>query len=41
MRVFGPDTSKAVAKVASLFRAAIAVAMIRAGVVGMVTSLQN
>jgi multiple antibiotic resistance protein len=41
MRVFGPDTSKAVAKVASLFLAAIAVAMIRAGIVGMVMSLQN
>ncbi|HEX8384876.1 MAG TPA: MarC family protein, partial [Rubricoccaceae bacterium] len=41
MRVFGPDTSKAVAKVASLFLAAIAVAMIRAGIVGMVMTLQN
>lgn len=32
----GPGTSKAVAKVASLFLAAIAVAMIRAGIIGMV-----
>ena len=35
LRVFGPGTSKAVAKVASLFLAAISVAMIRAGVAGM------
>ena len=35
MRLFGPSTSKAVAKVASLFLAAIAVAMIRVGVTGM------
>lgn len=31
----GPSTSKAIAKVASLFLAAIAVAMIRAGITGM------
>lgn len=37
MRLFGPGTSKAVAKVASLFLAAISVAMIRAGVTGMLT----
>ena len=36
MRLFGPGTSKAVAKVASLFLAAISVAMIRAGILGMV-----
>ena len=36
MRFVGPSTSKAVAKVASLFLAAIAVAMIRAGVAGMI-----
>ena len=35
----GSNTSKAVAKVASLFLAAIAVAMIRAGIVGMIQSL--
>lgn len=35
----GASTSKAVAKVASLFLAAIAVAMIRAGIVGMIDSL--
>jgi multiple antibiotic resistance protein len=35
LRVAGPSTSKAVAKVASLFLAAISVAMIRAGVTGM------
>ncbi|MDX1418883.1 MAG: MarC family protein [Rubricoccaceae bacterium] len=35
LRFAGPSTSKAVAKVASLFLAAIAVAMIRAGVTGM------
>lgn len=34
----GANTSKAVAKVASLFLAAIAVAMIRAGIVGMIAS---
>ena len=39
MAVFGPDVSKAVAKVASLFLAAISVAMIRAGIVGMVAAL--
>jgi multiple antibiotic resistance protein len=38
MRLVGPSTSKAVAKVASLFLAAIAVAMIRAGVVGMLAA---
>ena len=36
LRYFGPGTSKAVAKVASLFLAAISVAMIRAGVFGMI-----
>jgi multiple antibiotic resistance protein len=35
----GANTSKAVAKVASLFLAAIAVAMIRAGIVGMIETL--
>lgn len=35
MRLVGPSASKAVAKVASLFLAAIAVAMIRAGIAGM------
>lgn len=35
LRVLGKDTSKAIAKVASLFLAAISVAMIRAGVMGM------
>lgn len=35
LRLFGPGTSKAIAKVASLFLAAISVAMIRAGVTGM------
>lgn len=35
----GQNTSKAVAKVASLFLAAIAVAMIRSGIVGMIESL--
>lgn len=39
MQRLGANTSKAVAKVASLFLAAIAVAMIRAGVVGMIESL--
>ena len=38
LAVFGQDTSKAVAKVASLFLAAIAVAMIRGGVLGMVAA---
>lgn len=38
LRVFGPDTSKAVAKVASLFLAAISVAMISAGVEGIIRS---
>ena len=36
LKLFGADTSKAVAKVASLFLAAIAVAMIGGGVEGMV-----
>ncbi len=36
---FGPSFSKAVAKIASLFLAAIAVAMIRTGVVGMLAGL--
>lgn len=35
LRVMGRATAKAIAKVASLFLAAIAVAMIRAGVTGM------
>ena len=38
LRLFGPDVSKAVAKVASLFLAAIAVAMIKGGIVGMVAA---
>ncbi|MEM6326778.1 MAG: MarC family protein [Bacteroidota bacterium] len=36
LRYLGKDTSKAIAKVASLFLAAISVAMIRAGVTGMI-----
>ncbi|MEM1056034.1 MAG: MarC family protein [Bacteroidota bacterium] len=36
LRVLGKDTSKAIAKVASLFLAAIAVGMIRFGVMGMI-----
>ena len=39
LKVFGPGTSKAVAKVASLFLAAISVAMIRAGILGMVEAV--
>ncbi|MFN3596605.1 MAG: MarC family protein [Rubricoccaceae bacterium] len=39
LELLGEDTSKAVAKVASLFLAAIAVAMIRGGVTGMVGAL--
>ncbi len=39
MRKLGANTSKAVAKVASLFLAAISVAMIRTGVVGMLGGL--
>lgn len=39
MRRLGANTSKAVAKVASLFLAAISVAMIRAGIVGMIAEL--
>ncbi len=38
LRLFGPGTSKAVAKVASLFLAAISVAMIRGGILGMVAA---
>lgn len=38
---FGAGFSKAVAKVASLFLAAIAVAMIRAGIVGMLAQLTS
>ena len=38
LRLFGPGTSKAIAKVASLFLAAISVAMIRAGVLGMIAT---
>jgi len=38
-RILGPAASRAVAKVASLFLAAISVALIRAGVVGMVQAL--
>ena len=37
LRLFGADTSKAIAKVASLFLAAISVAMIRSGVTGMLS----
>lgn len=40
-RVMGPAVSRAVAKVASLFLAAISVALIRAGVVGMLETLQK
>lgn len=39
LRLLGPDTSKAVAKVASLFLAAIAVAMIRAGIAGFIATM--
>ena len=38
-RIMGPAASRAVAKVASLFLAAISVALIRAGIVGMVQAL--
>lgn len=38
LKIFGSDTSKAVAKVASLFLAAIAVAMIGGGIEGMIRS---
>ena len=38
LRWFGPGTSKAIAKVASLFLAAISVAMIRAGIMGMLAA---
>ena len=37
MAIFGPSTSKAVAKVASLFLAAISVAMIRTGILNMLS----
>ncbi len=39
-RIIGPSVNRAVAKVASLFLAAISVAMIRAGVVAMVKALR-
>ena len=39
LAIFGAGFSKAVAKIASLFLAAIAVAMIRAGIVGMLVQL--
>ena len=39
LRRFGPGTSKAIAKVASLFLAAISVAMIRSGVTGMLEAV--
>jgi multiple antibiotic resistance protein len=38
-RVMGPAVSRAVAKVASLFLAAISVALVRAGIVGMIRML--
>ena len=38
LRYAGPSTSKAIAKVASLFLAAISVAMIRAGIMGMLAA---
>ncbi|GAB5533873.1 MAG: MarC family protein [Rubricoccaceae bacterium] len=38
LKRFGPGTSKAIAKVASLFLAAISVAMIRAGITGMLAA---
>lgn len=38
-RVVGPAVSRAIAKVASLFLAAISVAMIRAGILGMLQNL--
>jgi multiple antibiotic resistance protein len=38
-RIMGPAVSRAVGKVASLFLAAISVALIRAGVIGMVQAL--
>jgi multiple antibiotic resistance protein len=38
-RVMGPAVSRAVAKVASLFLAAISVALVRAGIVGMIQML--
>lgn len=40
-RVMGPAVSRAVAKVASLFLAAISVALIRAGVVGMIEMIRQ
>lgn len=39
MQRLGANTSQAIAKVASLFLAAISVAMIRSGIVGMIASL--
>ena len=38
LRFFGPGTSKAIAKVASLFLAAISVAMIRGGITAMIAA---
>ena len=38
LRLFGADVSKAVAKVASLFLAAISVAMIKGGILGMIAA---
>lgn len=38
LQVFGPDVSKAIAKVASLFLAAISVAMIKGGILGMIAA---
>ena len=40
-RFAGPAVSRAIAKVASLFLAAISVAMIRAGVLGMITAVHR
>ena len=39
LKLFGKDASKAVAKVASLFLAAISVAMIRGGILGMIAEV--
>ncbi|MDT0630155.1 MarC family protein [Rubrivirga sp. S365] len=41
LRLFGPGTSKAVAKVASLFLAAISVAMIRGGITAMIAAASS
>lgn len=38
-RILGPAVSRAIAKVASLFLAAIAVALVRAGILGMIRAL--